>query len=153
MIDMFGSVIAGVVALGLFAWAWGWNNNMQDSKAVGYICVFIAVLGSVVLYASALAMWVSGKAVSLVNAIGGMIGAGSMAPWVMGFLCFFALGLTVVDLWKEPEHNPRAVAMLVMAPIAAHGTSNGMHTAMEVVYGGLSLGTLDALQNWFGGIA
>ena len=150
---MFGSVIAGVVALGLFAWAWGWNNHMQDSKIVGYVCVGIAVVGSVVLYASALAIWVSGKASSLFNAFGGMIGAGSIAPFVMGGLCFFALGLTIVDLWKDPEHNPRAVVMLVMAPIAAHGTSNGMHNAMEVLYGGLSLGALDVLQRWFGGIA
>lgn len=150
---MFGSVIAGVVALALFVWAWGWNNHMQDSKLVGYTCVILAALGSVVLYASALAIWLAGKAVSLLNAIGGMIGAGSIAPLVLGVLCIFAFGITVYDLWKEPEHNPKAVAMLVIAPIAAHGTLGPMYSTMEVFYGGLSLGTLEALQQWFGGIA
>lgn len=148
---MFGSVLAAVVALGLFAVAWFWNNRMQDSKIVGYVCVTMAVLGSIVLYASALAMWLSDQAVSLFNGIGDMIGVGAIAPWVLGFMCIGAFGVTVYDLLNEPEHNPGAVAAMVVAPIAAHGTLGVLHKTMEVVYGGLSLGTLDALQRFFGG--
>ena len=147
---MFGSVLAGVVALALFAVAWFWNDHMQNSKFIGYLCVTIAVMGSVVLYASALAMWLSGCAVSLVNGVGGMLGAGSISNWVLGFVCIAAFGVTVYDLIKEPEHNPKAIACMVIAPIAAHGTLGVMHGAMEVVYGGLSIGTLDALQRFFG---
>ncbi len=148
---MFGSVLAGVVALGLFMVAWYWNNRMQDSKIVGYVCVTMAVLGSVVLYASAIAMWLSEKAVSLLNGIGGMLGVGDVAPWVLGFVCVGAFGITVYDLLNDPEHNPQAVAAMVVAPIAAHGTRGFLHQTMEVVYGGLSLGTLDGLQRFFGG--
>lgn len=148
---MFGSVLAAVVAIGLFMVAWFWNSRMQDSKIVGYVCVTIAVLGSIVLYASALAMWLAEQAVSLFNGFGGMIGVGDMAPWALGFMCIAAFGITVYDLLNEPEHNPGAVASMVVAPIAAHGTLGVLHKTMEVVYGGLSLGTLDALQRFFGG--
>ena len=148
---MFGSVLAAVVALGLFMVAWFWNSRMQDSKIVGYVCVTIAVLGSIVLYASALAMWLAEKAVSLFNGIGGMFGADNTAPWALGFMCIAAFGITVYDLLNEPEHNPGAVAAMVVAPIAAHGTLGVLHKAMEVVYGGLSLGTLEALRQFFGG--
>lgn len=148
---MFGSVLAGVVAAGLFAVAWFWNDRMQSSKIVGYVCVTIAVLGSIVLYASAIAMWLAEQAVSLFNGFGGMIGVGDMAPWALGFMCIAAFGITVYDLLNEPEHNPGAVAAMVVAPIAAHGTEGTLHTVMEVIYGGLSLGTLDALQRFFGG--
>lgn len=148
---MFGSVLAGVVALGLFTIAWFWNDRMQDSKAVGWVCVTMAVLGSIVLYASAIAMWLSEKAVSLVNSVGEMFGVNNVAPWVLGFVCLAAFGVTVYDLLNEPEHNPGAVAAMVVAPIAAHGTSGFLHQTMEVVYGGLSLGTLDGLQRFFGG--
>lgn len=148
---MFGSVLAAVVAIGLFMVAWFWNSRMQDSKIVGYVCVTIAVLGSVVLYASAFAMWLAEQAVSLFNGFGGMIGVGDMAPWALGFMCIAAFGITVYDLLNEPEHNPGAVAAMVVAPIAAHGTLGVLHKTMEVVYGGLSLGTLEALQRFFGG--
>jgi hypothetical protein len=148
---MFGSVLAGVVSAGLFAVAWFWNDRMQSSKIVGWVCVTIAVLGSVVLYASAIAMWLSEQAVSLFNGVGGMVGVGNAAPWVLGFVCIAAFGVTVYDLLNEPEHNPGAVAAMIVAPIAAHGTNGVLHGAMEVVYGGLSLGTLDALQRFFGG--
>lgn len=148
---MFGSVLAAVVAIGLFMVAWFWNSRMQDSKIVGYLCVTIAVLGSIVLYASALAMWLAKHAVSAFNGFGGMIGVGDMAPWALGFMCIAAFGITVYDLLNEPEHNPGAVAAMVVAPIAAHGTLGVLHKTMEVVYGGLSLGTLDALQRFFGG--
>lgn len=148
---MFGSVLAGVVAAGLFAVAWFWNDRMQNSKFVGWTCVTIAVLGSIVLYASAIAMWLSERAVSLFNGVGGMLGVGNVAPWVLGFICVAAFGVTVYDLLNEPEHNPGAVAAMIAAPIAAHGTKGVLHGAMEVVYGGLSLGTLDALQRFFGG--
>lgn len=148
---MFGSVLAAVVAIGLFGVAWFWNSRMQDSKIVGYVCVTIAVLGSVVLYASALAMWLADQAVSLFNGIGGMIGVGEMAPWALGFMCTAAFGITVYDLLNDPEHNPGAVASMVVAPIAAHGTLGVLHKTMEVIYGGLSLGTLEALQQFFGG--
>lgn len=147
---MFGSVVAGVVALALFMVAWFWNEHMQNSRIVGYLCVTIAVMGSVVLYASAIAMWLSDRAVSLVNGVGGMMGAGNVSVWVLGFVCIASFGITVYDLIKEPEHNPKAVASMIIAPIAAHGTAGVMHGAMEVVYGGLSLGTLDALQRFFG---
>ena len=148
---MFGSVLAAVVALGLFMVAWFWNSRMQDSKIVGYVCVTIAVLGSIVLYASALAMWLAEQAVSLFNGVGDMIGLADMAPWALGFMCIGAFGITVYDLLNEPEHNPGAVAAMVVAPIAAHGTLGVLHKTMEVVYGGLSLGTLDAMQRFFGG--
>lgn len=148
---MFGSVVAAVVALGLFGVAWFWNSRMQDSKIVGYVCVTIAVLGSIVLYASALAMWLAEQAVSLFNGVGDMIGLADMAPWALGFMCIGAFGITVYDLLNEPEHNPGAVAAMVVAPIAAHGTLGVLHKTMEVVYGGLSLGTLDAMQRFFGG--
>jgi hypothetical protein len=148
---MFGSVLAGVVAAGLFAIAWFWNDRMQDSKLVGWVCVTMAVLGSVVLYASAIAMWLSEKAVSLLNGVGGMFNMGNIAPWTLGFVCLAAFGVTVYDLLHEPEHNPGAVAALVVAPVASHGTSGFLHQSMEVVYGGLSLGTLDGLQRFFGG--
>lgn len=148
---MFGSVLAGVVAAGLFAIAWFWNDRMQDSKVVGWVCVTMAVLGSIVLYASALAMWLAEKAVSLLNGVGGMFTTGDVAPWVLGFVCLAAFGVTVYDLLNEPEHNPQAVAAMIAAPIAAHGTSGFLHQTMEVVYGGLSLGTLDGLQRFFGG--
>ena len=148
---MFGSVVAAVVALGLFGVAWFWNSRMQDSKIVGYVCVTIAVLGSIVLYASALAMWLAEQAVSLFNGVGDMIGLADMAPWALGFMCIGAFGITVYDLLNEPEHNPGAVAAMVVAPIAAHGTLGVLHKTMEVVYGGLSLGTLEALQRFFGG--
>lgn len=148
---MFGSVIAGVVALALFMVAWFWNNHMQSSRIVGYLCVTIAVMGSVVLYASAVAMWLAARAVSLSNGVGEMFGEErDVAIWVLGFVCIAAFGITVYDLIKEPEHNPKAIACMVIAPIAAHGTAGVMHNAMEVVYGGLSLGTLDALQRFFG---
>lgn len=149
---MFGSVTAFVVALGLFALAWAWNNHMRSSKFVGYLCVGIAVAGSVVLYASAPAMWLADKAVSIVNGIGDMLGAGDVSWWVMMLLCLGAFGYTVYDLLDDPEHNPGAVAALVIAPITAHGTLGVFHTIMEVVYGGLSLGTLDAIQRFGGGI-
>ena len=148
---MLGSVVAAVVALGLFGVAWFWNSRMQDSKIVGYVCVTIAVLGSIVLYASALAMWLAEQAVSLFNGVGDMIGLADMAPWALGFMCIGAFGITVYDLLNEPEHNPGAVAAMVVAPIAAHGTLGVLHKTMEVVYGGLSLGTLEALQRFFGG--
>ena len=148
---MLGSVVAAVVALGLFGVAWFWNSRMQDSKIVGYVCVTIAVLGSIVLYASALAMWLAEQAVSLFNGVGDMIGLADMAPWALGFMCIGAFGITVYDLLNEPEHNPGAVAAMVVAPIAAHGTLGVLHKTMEVVYGGLSLGTLDAMQRFFGG--
>lgn len=148
---MFGSALAGIVAAGLFVVAWFWNDRMQSSKLVGWTCVTIAVLGSVVLYASAIAMWLAERAVSLFNGVGGMLGVGDVAPWVLGFVCIAAFGVTVYDLLNEPEHNPGAVAAMVAAPIAAHGTNGVLHGAMEVVYGGLSLGTLDALQRFFGG--
>jgi hypothetical protein len=147
---MFGSVIAGVVALALFMVAWFWNNHMQSSRIVGYLCVTIAVMGSVVLYASAAAMWLAGAATSLVNGVGDMFGAGNVSVWVLGFVCIAAFVVTVYDIIKEPEHNPGAVTAMVIAPIAAHGTAGVVHNAMEVVYGGLSLGTLDALQRFFG---
>jgi hypothetical protein len=148
---MFGSVLAGFVSAGLFATAWFWNDRMQSSKVVGWVCVTIAVLGSVVLYASAIAIWLSERASALFNGIGGMLGVGNVAVWVLGFVCIAAFGITVYDLLNEPEHNPGAVAAMIAAPIAAHGTSGVLHGAMEVVYGGLSLGTLDGLQRFFGG--
>lgn len=148
---MFGSAIAAVVSIGLFAVAWFWNSRMQDSKFVGYVCVTIAVLGSIVLYASALAMLLADKAVSLFNSIGSWFGISELAPWALGFMCIAAFGITAYDLLNEPEHNPGAVASMVVAPVAAHGTNGVLHGAMEVFYGGLSLGTLDALQRFFGG--
>lgn len=151
MNQMFGSTIAAIVSIGLFMVAWFWNSRMQDSKLVGYVCVTIAVLGSIVLYASALAMWLAEQAVSLFDSVGAWFGAGELAPWALGFMCIAAFGITVYDLLNEPEHNPGAVAAMVVAPIAAHGTEGTLHTVMEVVYGGLSLGTLDALQRFFGG--
>jgi len=148
---MFGSTVAVVVSLALFTWAWAWNNHMQDSKLVGYVCVTIAALGSVVLYASEAAMKLAGYAVTLLNGIGEGIGVGAAAPVVLGIVCIATFGLTVYDLWHNPEHNPGAVTALVIAPIAAHGTLGPMHTTMEVIYGGLSLGTLSGLQGFFGG--
>ena len=148
---MFGSTLAFVVSLGLFILAWAWNNHMRSSKFVGYLCVGIAVTGSVILYASAPAMWLADKVSTIVNGIGGAIGAGSIAWLVMMLLCMGTFVLTVVDLLSEPEHNPRAVTCMVVAPIAAHGTLGWMHSTMEVIYGGLSLGTLQALQQFGGG--
>jgi len=151
MSQMFGSALAAVVALGLFTVAGFWNSRMQDSKIVGYLCVTIAALGSIVLYASSLAIWLAARAVVLFNGLGSWFGINGLAPWVLGFVCIAAFVITVYDLLYEPEHNPHAVAAMVIAPIAAHGTLGVLHKAMEVFYGGLSLGTLDALQRFFGG--
>lgn len=148
---MFGSVIAFVIALGLFVWAWAWNNHMRESTLTGWTCVIIATLGSVVLYASAPAIWAADTASALVNSAGRMLGAGNIAWFVMMLLCIIAFGMTVHDLWSEPEHNPRAITALVVAPIAAHGTLGSFHTFMEVIYGGLSLGTLEGIRQLGGG--
>jgi hypothetical protein len=135
---------AGGLALAFFAWAW-WTNRKGSSKAAGISAVILAVIGSMLLYASPWSLALGKLVVSTL----GMFGDLSVHP-IMTILCLALIGGVVYDLWDDPTYNVGAVWALIFAPIMARGATGIAGSFLEGAFGGLSMALLDAVKQMFG---
>lgn len=119
----------GFLAICAFAAAHWLDKKLRMPVWGGIVPLTVALCGSMLLYASALSTtalgWANWLIVPLTSWFGGLIGESLSPATVYGVACIAGAAVTVMDLWKDHTYNPRAIAAMIITPIAAHGAAAG----------------------------
>lgn len=134
------------VALLFFVAAWYLNRRLEGNNWSPWVVLPIAIMGSLMWYASAWSANISGGISGILS------GIGAPASTVMGVICLLALVGTIADLLIDATYNIAAVWALIVAPVAAHGAGGFVGGFVrEGVYGGLTLWVWGSVGELFGG--
>jgi hypothetical protein len=134
------------IAFALFLTAGLLNRRLEGNNWSPWAVMPIAILGSLMWFASSWAAKAS-------NGVEGLLtGMGAPASALMSLLCVIALAGTVADLWLDPTYNVAAVWALIIAPVAAHGAGGFIGDFIrEGLYGGTTLAAWQMLRDVLGG--
>lgn len=135
---------AGITALILFIAAWMLNRWMREQDWTPGVVMALAVTASFVFHASAWSMTIGAGASAWMN------DNGWPATLIMGIAFGVSMFVIIADLKADPSVNGWAVTMLLVAPIAAHGTSGWVGAIVNFGYEALTALVLGLVTNIFG---
>lgn len=140
------------LALLFFAAAWYLNRRLEGNRWSPYLVLPVAIIGSLMWYASTWSATVCGWLGSFMTGVGSVFGSESVpVATIFGVVCILAVIGTFADLIIDSTYNVGAVWALIIAPVAAHGAAGGIGAFMHGAYGGITLGVVEMLSNVFGG--
>jgi hypothetical protein len=123
---------AGITALILFAAAFILNKWGRNREWIPPVVMVFSVLGSFVFHASAWSADMGAGASQWMN------DNNWPATLVMSVAFAVSMFVIVADLKEDPTVNGWAVTMLLIAPIAAHGTSGWIGSIVNFGYESLT---------------
>ena len=143
--------IYGWLSIAMFAAAWYLNKRLNGWSWSAWVVLPLALMGSMLLYASGWGLALSGLMSGALGWLGGLVGAPLPVAMVMGIIAALALIATVVDLFKDHTYNRAAVLALIIAPVAAHGSTGAVGTIVHAIHGGGADLSVAAVSALFGG--